>query len=277
MTTWLLFDVNFLAYRALHSTGQLSFQDNPTGVIYGVLAEVLRCIDRFGTLQCCFCFDFGKPHRTKYLPGYKSTRKAKRRTATPEEKEVHREMKKQLHAMRTKVLHDIGFRNIFYEDGFEADDVIASLANSIPPPHSSVIISSDEDLFQLISPTTIIFNPNKSSIINLDVFRKTYGIDPAQWPDVKAIAGCKGDDVPGVSGVGNVKAIQYLTGKMNKGVVFDRIVANNKCWKDNLSLVRLPFRGTPTFQRKKDKLTVTKWRSVMDEFGFTSLSANPPV
>lgn len=278
MNNWLLLDVNYLAYRALHSTGKLSFQDNPTGVLYGVISEAVRCMERFQTRQVCWCFDYGKPKRLQALPTYKATRKTKRKEATAEEKQTHREMKFQLHALRTEVLPELGFRNVFAAAGFEADDVIASLVNSIPDPHRSIMVSSDEDLYQLLGNRCVLWNPHKQQIVNDTSFFNDYGISCRSWPVVKALAGCSSDDVPGLSGVGEKTAIKYLRAELKHGTkTADKFDDAEEVLKRNLPLVSLPYEGCPVFKRKRDKVTRATWTAVMERYGFHSLIRSAPV
>lgn len=268
---WLLLDVNYLAYRALYSTGRLAHQQNPTGVFFGVLSEALRLMERFGTNNICFCFDYGKPKRLELLPTYKSTRKKARKLETALETQARMEMQEQLRKMKED-LPRLGFRNVFFVDGFEADDLIASLALSIPQPHFSTIISSDEDLYQLLGTHVRYFNPHKKSLMNGKVFTEEYGITPAQWATVKALAGCSGDDVPGIPGVGEKTAIKFLRNELKPGTKtaakFDNAA---QMIETNTPLVKLPFEGTPKLIRKRDKLTKDKWRNVLSEYGFTTL------
>lgn len=278
MTNWLLVDVNYLGYRALYSTGTLSFKDNPTGVVYGVLSEALRAMERFQTRNVCWCFDYGKPKRLELLPTYKATRKAKRKEATEDERRTHLEMKHQLHALRTDILPGLGFKNVFAANGYEADDVIASLVNTIPDPHRSVMISSDEDLYQLLGNRCVLWNPHKQTIVNDTKFFQTYGIASHNWPSVKALAGCSSDDVPGLVGVGEKTAIKYLRGELSPSTkTAAKFQEAASILERNLPLVTLPFPGCPVFKRKHDKVNRAKWEAVMERYGFHSLIRSAPI
>ena len=213
---WILLDVNYLAYRAFHSTGDLHFKNSPTGVTYGVLSEALRVMERFQTKLVCWCFDYGKPLRTGLLPGYKGARKKARKEKTEAEKQAHENLKIQLDSMRTGLLRDLGFKNVFFEKGFEADDVIAKLAQTIPHPHESIVVSSDQDLYQLLTANSMNWNPHKQELLTHDKFCRVYGITPQQWIDVKALAGCSSDNIPGIPGVGEKTAIKYLKGELKE-------------------------------------------------------------
>lgn len=275
MKHWLLIDVNYLAHRAFYSTGTLSHNEVPTGVTYGVLAETLRVMDNFATSHVCFCFDHGKPLRQKLLKAYKSSRTKKKRDMDDEQKKAYQAMLKQVDNLRLKLLPYLGFRNVFSEKGFEADDVIASLAQSIPAPHHCIIVSNDSDLYQLITSRCYVWSPHKKQVMNLERFREQYGIEPSQWADVKAIAGDATDDVPGVPGVGEKTAIRYLRGDLKPGALMNKIVKQNR-WKENLPLVSLPFEGCPTFELSWDELDIRRWRKAMKKYGFTTLMGSMP-
>lgn len=279
---WLLLDVNYLAYRAFHSTGNLQHRDNPTGVIFGVLSEALRVMERFQTKLVCWCFDYGQPLRAQLLPQYKSGRKKNRREKTEEELLAYEAMKCQLELMRTVLLREIGFRNVFSEQGYEADDIIAKISQELPVPHESIVVSSDQDLYQLISPTSMNWNPHKQQLRTEKSFIEEFGITPKDWIKVKAIAGCSSDNIPGIPGVGEKTAIKYLRGVLNPKTVtykriHDEVEKNGDVFSENEYLVELPFEDCPSFRRKVDKVTLKNWRSVMKRLGFKSLYNNAPV
>lgn len=279
MNNWILLDVNFLAYRALYSTGPLQFQDNPTGVIFGVLSEALRTMERFQSRSVCWCFDYGKPLRLQRLSTYKGSRHAKRKDMDDDERRMHREMRSQIKDIVQYVLPQAGFRNICYSKGYEADDVIASLVSKVTTNGDyAVIVSSDEDLYQLLGDQCLVYSPHKKQVINEKKFIEMYGITPSLWPTVKALAGCSSDDIPGLVGVGEKTAIKFLKGQIKAGTKtaskFDKA---SEIIERNLPLVSLPYAGCPRFKLKSDQVTQEKWDAVMEEYGFHSLSRQAPV
>jgi len=274
MKTYLIFDVSYLAYRAFHSTGGLSHDGLPTGVLFGVFAEVLRTMERFDCYNPIFCFDVGKPKRRDILPGYKGSRR--KGTMTDEQYEARKELKASLELLREDMLPFIGFRNIFWATGYEADDLIATAVKDMNPDEEAIMVSSDEDLYQLLGPRCLMWNPHKGKPITEKSFEKEYGITPGQWAHVKAMAGCSSDDVPGIQGVGTKTAIKWIRRELKPGKIYDRILLNDT-WQANMELVRLPFADCPTIKKKRDKVTVQKWHAAMDEFGFESLKPQVPI
>jgi DNA polymerase-1 len=138
-------------------------------------------------------------------------------------------------------------------------------------------VSSDSDLYQLLSPKVTIWNPIKKTIFNLKSFQDKYRISASMWADVKAIAGCNSDDIPGVKGVGDITAIKYLSGNLKTTHrLFDTIVAGIKLWRRNIQLTRLPFPGLDPIKLKRDRVSEKDWRSLMDELGMSSMVERVP-
>ncbi|MFH1609683.1 MAG: hypothetical protein ABID40_03550, partial [Candidatus Bipolaricaulota bacterium] len=93
------------------------------------------------------------------------------------------------------------------------------------------------------------------------------------WAEVKAIAGCSGDGVPGIRGAGDRTAVKYLNGRLNVTTkVWGRIEAGRGMIQRNLRLVRLPFEGCPEVRLVEDRPTVEGWNAAMRELGIDSLT-----
>ena len=93
---------------------------------------------------------------------------------------------------------------------------------------------------------------------------------------MKAIAGCKGDDVPGVKGIGEVKAAAYLSKIPTRISDNDRkkieSFVGSKEYKRNMRLVKLPFAGCPDFPKlRKDKYDINGWNDLMTQIGASSM------
>lgn len=261
MKTILLIDCDYLCHRAWYSTGHL---DN--GVIFGFFRELIELQDKFMPEAFCFCFDFGKNLRKVDYPKYKSNREP-----MPEEFEVQR------HGLRRKHLKELGYNNIHYQRGYEADDVISGVSGNLPNNQRCIVVSSDSDLYQLLGPRTSIYRPSKGSIITEDSFSRDYGITPTQWVDCKAIAGCKTDCVEGIKGVGEKTAAKFLSGNLSPtSKAFEAIVKGTKTWKKNRHLVRLPYPGLGTFEVKKDSIKAGNWEELAERLGMFSISKRAP-
>lgn len=269
---WLLLDVSYLSYRSYFALGRLSFGEIATTVVYGVLREVLTLQQQFGTSRVAFCFDFGKPLRCTLCPGYKSSRHTGK---SEEELEAILEVKRQITCLRKDYLSQVGFRNLLFQKGYEADDIIAHVAQS-RPDKEFIIVSNDHDLFQLLSPNVQIWNPHAKEMVTEKTFRRDWGLDPVDWIDVKAIAGCRTDDIPGVPRVGEPTAAKYLRGEMTKGKTFDAIRRAGELYRKNLRLVRLPFPNIEDIQLVKDEITGTGWDSLIKRLGMNSLAGDIP-
>src|SRR5690606_4825406 len=158
MSTTLLIDVSSLAHRALHTTGGLSFEGMPTGVLFGVLRDIESFVDLFVADRCVFAFDSGGGgHRQRLYPDYKSSRRSKE--LTEDEKRILADYRAQIVRLEREILPDMGFRNIYKERGFEADDVIAHCAERIPSEDDAIIITSDNDLWQCLRGNVSWYSP----------------------------------------------------------------------------------------------------------------------
>jgi len=267
----LLIDVSYLAYRAYYSTGNLSYDFIPTGVTYGVLRDVASLLERFSTNRIAFCFDYGKPNRKLLYPDYK----ANRDTGTEEEQKARQMVRKQVKLLREDYLKQIGFKNILYQEGFEADDVIAKVIVD-RPKRDFIIVSSDQDLYQLIGKYVKVYSPKKQELITEESFRKKFGCGPGVWAQVKAMAGCSTDNIKGIPGVGEKTAIKFICGALNKGKTFDKIILGNKTTRRNISLVTLPYPGIEPFVLLKDSVSPEGWQSLVSRLGFASLAGSIP-
>jgi DNA polymerase-1 len=153
----------------------------------------------------------------------------------------------------------MGFKNIFLKRGYESDDLIASLVRSSleDKKASIVIVSADHDLYQLISSQTSVYLLNKKKLYTQEDFTKEWGISPTQWIDVKSIAGCNSDNIIGIDGVGEVLAAKYIRGQIKSSSnLFRKIAEKSFVWRQNDTLVRLPYLGCP----KVTAIPEGRWR-----------------
>ena len=260
----LVLDCHYLCYRSYYAIEEMSFKGRPTNILFGVLSQLKKLQNIHNTKLAVFCFDQGFSLRRGLLPLYKANRHA-----TPEDKQRRLSMSKQINLLRSKVLPALGYSNVFAQEGYEADDLIASICQT---QEDLIIVSSDHDLYQLLRPDVWMWNPHKEQAYNLESFRKEWGLEPSQWTDVKAIAGCTSDNIPGIKGVGDKTAAKFLRGELKRdSKAYTSIVSGNTTWKKNLSLVRLPFAGTPELTIRRDNVTQKKWDAVLPKLGITSL------
>ena len=97
---------------------------------------------------------------------------------------------------------------MYQAEGYEADDVIATLCKTKYKDTDKVIVSSDKDLYQILDERTVIFTGSK--FITDETFRKEYGIEPKDWVTVQSLAGDRTDEVVGVKGIGIKTALKLV-------------------------------------------------------------------
>lgn len=288
-------DVNYLAYRALYSTGGLSHGGDATGVLFGVMRTVKTIEDRHPLAKLIFCFDKGKNVREEIFPDYKITRRRKREEEMkdPLLRKKIKSFRRQVEQLREELLFKAGYKNVFAQDGYEADDLMAqvvkqlrhdTLGNSICPP-DTILCTGDEDLYQCVSGMVGVWHPQKPGepVVRAEQLALKYGVLPAEWWQVKCVAGCTSDDIPGVDGIGTKKAAAFVAwaseGNSKKpcpGVGADKVneILEFICSKDylrNKLLVKLPLKGTEAVKIRRDQPNPDGWNRVMYDMGAQSL------
>ena len=197
------------------------------------------------------CWDGDRPYfRESLFPDYK-----KRSGLSEEELEERKQIGEALRALRDS-LEQLGLPRMHRRAGLEADDWIAALCEAASPL-ACQIVSSDADLLQvLLFPNVGILLPHRRKFLHAASFFRLYGIKPSQWPLVKAIAGCRSDGIPGVGGVGEKSAIDWLRGALPEGSkrrgAILRFVASEE-GRRNLRLVRLPWENDSSFLSAADR------------------------
>jgi DNA polymerase-1 len=241
MTRFAILDVSFLAHRIFHTYSTLSNNGQPTEIIYGLMKTCQHLEDRL-LATLVFCFDGGYDYRKAILPSYKAARAEKRALETDDEKELRQSFHSQLARFRDKILPGIGVTNIGYTPGYEADDMIASCVKA-SYPHKAFIVSTDEDLWQLLDDKRVAcYRPTRDNFYTEATLMEEYGVTPAQWPEIKAYAGCSSDSIPGLKGVGNKTAAKRIKGEKCKEALF---ADSEDVYTRNMLLTKLPAPGTP--------------------------------
>jgi DNA polymerase-1 len=250
--------------------GDFSFDEQQTGVIFGFLRQIIKFAKLYKTNQLIFCWDSSSSLRKKISPVYKANRT--KTDKSDEEKEFDAIAYKQFHIIRDKVLPYIGFKNNFFYEGYEADDIIAEIIMS-QVDDKFVIVSADSDLYQLLFDKEVtMYNTKSKKEVTYSDFVEEHSIYPDDWLEVKAIAGCSSDNVIGVHGVGEKTAIKFIKGELSPSLKTYQNIKNSRSIIDkNLELVSLPFPGTPTPVLVKDSLDVINFIEICQRFGFESL------
>jgi len=231
------------------------FKWRPDGVLYGFLHYVLQLTDLIVPNYTVFCFDGPSSHRRALFPDYK---KARKEHADPYEMN---ELYRQISILQEEVLPTLGYANIWTCEGFEADDLMASLALRVPEEDFLVLATDDSDLYQVLSNHVVIYRVRKKQFFGKRQFLNQYQVDPKDWALVKAIAGCRSDGVPGAQGVGEKTALKLLRNNREETFQLHREVIER-----NLPLVKLPFEGVPHLQVKEDRLSKEGWAKICRKY-----------
>ena len=264
----LIIDCSPICYKALAVMGEnFSYEDEQTGIIFSFLLQVFKIANTFHTKELIFCWDSNHYIRKDIYPEYKEKNKD---PLTPFQRKI---VKKQMLELRCKVLPKLGFKNSFIEKGFEADDIIAAIVRKNP---GVTVVGSDNDLWQLLD-DCVIYQQDKDHRFTKEEFIELYDIQPMEWIEVKNIAGCSGDNVKGIKGVGWKKAIQYLKNTLPNGKIKDRMNTeeSEKIIFRNDELIRLPFwelKFDGVIQETKCT-DIETWIDVFTDYGFKSFLA----
>lgn len=271
MKTNLIIDCNNLAYSSFYIFKNLNYLEKKTGVIFGFIQQILSLAKKFESTNFVFCWDSKKSYRKLIYPEYKANR---RKELSNEEKADLKLAYNQFAELREKILLEMGFNNVFMQTGYEADDLIAKVVLD-NQNKKNIIVSTDQDLYQLLQYSVSIHNIRTKKIFLWKDFANKYNAAPNLWVRVKAIAGCSTDNVIGVKGVGEMTAIKYLQDKLQEGKIKSRIKSQEgqAIIKRNIELVVLPFQGRKKLRIdfQKNDLSKEKFIEVFMQYGFSSL------
>jgi len=279
MKKWLIIDCNYLCHRAKHSMGGLSHGNTPTGIIYGFLKSIQALQDQFNTQHIIFCWDSKTSKRKDIFPDYKKKRANRYKDLTKKEIKFEKAFRHQMKMLRTKYLKLIGYKNNFVQAGYEGDDIMASITLNLKMNDEAILVTSDKDMYQLISPKVSFFNPSKGKLFTYQKFMQKYRMPTYDWGSMKCLAGCTTDEVPGIKGVGEKTAIKYIRMDLKPTTkAYQRIVSKKglRIEKRNRKLVVLPFDGVKNFKLRKDELSNKGWKKVIEELGMKSLRDKGP-
>ena len=202
----LLIDGHSLAYRAFYALPAENFATSTgqhTNAIYGFASMLINLISSEKPTHIATAFDVSrKTFRSERFPDYKANR-----SATPDE------FRSQT-SFLFDLVHGFGIRH-FAVEGFEADDIIATLAKRAQGDGFEVLIcTGDRDSFQLINSKTTVLYP-KRGVTDLarmtpEAVLEKYGLTPTQYPDFAALRGDPSDNLPSIPGVGEKTAAKWI-------------------------------------------------------------------
>lgn len=212
MNKIVLLDANSLIHRAYHALPSLSnSKGQATGAIYGFLNILLSLIKKENPTHLAAAFDLkGPTFRHTMFEEYKGKRKPLEDALCQQFEPI----KKLLTLMKIPVL---------CKEGFEADDILGTIANRFD--EDTIIVTGDRDSFQLVSETTRVFWTKRgiSEIEEIDLYKlKSMGFTPKSFIDYKAMRGDPSDNIPGIPSVGEKTAVDLL----NKYGTLDEVLNN---------------------------------------------------
>ena len=202
----LLLDGHSLAYRAFHALPVENFTTSsgqPTNALYGFTSMILNLLRDINPSHIAVAFDVSrKTFRSEKFPEYKATR-----SKTPDEFRSQMDL---LH----EIIEALGITHVERE-GYEADDVIATLARQATAKGFIVeICSGDRDSFQLVNNSVTVLYPKKgvSELARMtpEAVIEKYGLTPEQYPDFAALRGDPSDNLPSIPGVGEKTATKWI-------------------------------------------------------------------
>jgi DNA polymerase I len=195
-----LLDFSSYIYRAFHAIRSLSTsQGFPTNAAFGVTNMLLKVLRERQPQYLALALDSKAPtFRHREYPEYKA-----HRPPMPEELAL------QLPYIQ-KIVQGLNLPELAME-GFEADDLIATLVRQARDQGFEVVIlSGDKDLLPLVQEGVAMWDPMKDVRFDPAAIQEKYGVSPEELVEVKALAGDTSDNIPGVPGIGEKTALKLI-------------------------------------------------------------------
>ncbi|MFA5096692.1 MAG: DNA polymerase I [Candidatus Omnitrophota bacterium] len=193
-----LIDATAFCYRAFYAIRGLATSfGQPTGAIYGFVNILNKILKEKKPAYLAACFDVSRDtFRSKKFAEYKI-----QRPAMPDE------LVSQIPLIK-EAISGYGIK-ILEKPGFEADDIIATLAHAARAKGiHTVIVTSDKDMLQLVGKDIEVFSPYKDEGVIYDekAVKERFGVLPGQIADLISLMGDSADNIPGVPGIGEKTA-----------------------------------------------------------------------
>ncbi len=233
----LAIDGNSILNRAFYGIRQLSTKDGRfTNGIYGFLTILLKLRDEVQPDGVAIAFDLKAPtFRHKMYEGYKANRHG-----------MPPELAQQLPVLK-ELLTALGYKILSLE-GYEADDILGTVAQMCKGDNECYIATGDRDSFQLIRDNVTVLLPHtKMGTTTTEIYTpqrimEEFGVTPLQMIDIKALQGDSSDCIPGVTGVGPKTACDLIQKNGSLEMLYENIKDEN-----------FPIRDTLRFKLINDK------------------------
>jgi len=208
-----LIDGSSYIFRAFFALPPMSNSNKlPTHAIFGFTTMTLRFLKEYQPEMLAVVLDKGREtFRNEIYHEYKSNRPE----APPDLIPQFPYIRKILEAMNIPALELAGF---------EADDLIATLAKKFSSQETEVVIvSGDKDLMQLVGDTTRILDTMRSRWIGVEEVKEKFGVEPDQVVEVMGLMGDPTDNIPGIKGIGEKTAIPLIQKFQSLENLFDHL------------------------------------------------------
>jgi len=275
MKKLVLIDGSSYIYRAFYALPPLtSPKGEPTGATYGFIRMISKLMSDLNPEYIAVAFDHpGKTFRHEEFKEYKATRKE-----TPDELKVQMPRIKQILKLWGIPILEI--------PGYEADDIIATLAKRASEKDFEVIVvTPDKDMLQLVNDRVKVLNPVNDILFDREEVKKKYGVYPEQFVDYLSMIGDPVDNITGVHGVGpktaqkllekfgsveNIyKSLDELKDKLK--VAFEEAKERIELNKSLIELKKDIKLNIEPENLKKEKADLIKLKELFKELGFKSL------
>ena len=222
----MLLDSASMYFRAFFGVPEIKGPDGtPVNAVRGFLDFISRLVADYQPtdLVCCWDNDWRPQWRVDLLPSYKAHRVVAEKTGAPDIEEVPDPLEAQIPII-LDVLDAFGIC-VIGADGYEADDVIGTLATGAGMPVD--IVTGDRDLFQLVDDEAevrvlyVARGVGRHERVTNAVVREKYGVDANQYADLATLRGDASDGLPGVAGIGDKTAATLL----NRFGTIDAVIA----------------------------------------------------
>lgn len=278
----LVIDSNSLIHRSFHAIPHLTSRNKGVvNAVYGFFSILHKAIEEVEPNCVVACFDFpAKTFRHQKFEDYKAGR-----PETPNElKEQFSKVKDILESFRIPV---------FEKEGYEADDLIGTIAELNKKNTEVIVLSGDKDMFQLIDDNVKVFllkNGTRTDIYDQELFKSEYGFPSNRLIEYKALMGDPSDNISGARGIGpktatslikEYETIDNLYSKIEKKEdienIKERIISLLESQKENVLksrfLVEIKKDVDINFNISSCFLDYDKEKALkkLEEFGFKSL------
>ncbi len=200
-----LLDSHAILHRAYHALPDFSSSNGePTGALYGLASMLISIVKELKPDYIVAAFDLPKPtYRHEAYTDYKAGRKET-------DKELISQIKRAYDFFRAFNIP------IYEKEGYEADDVLGTLSDSLKKKADVIVASGDMDTLQLVDGDSVrVYTLKKgikdTIIYNEDAVRERFGFAPKSLPDYKGLRGDPSDNIIGISGIGEKTATTLIS------------------------------------------------------------------